>query len=317
MSNTRMTRPDPDRMSLTERLFHFDSRIEAAFPPLGPLQAGTVPLHHVRTGPRGGPVLVLIHGASGNLRDWQTSLLPALALAHDVIALDRPGFGHSPATPRGWRLTTQITKMRAALHALGVTRYVLAGHSYGGALAMRWAQDHPDEVQALALIAAPVMDWGGGGIGLHYQLGGRLVTGWVLSHLARLITRRPQLAQSVKAVFAPQPVTEGYLDNAGVQFALRPGTFRDNARMMLRLYPQMRAQSRRNATLTCPVEIIHGDADTIVPASVHAEPLARLLPHGTLTLLPGIGHMPHHACADIVQARLTSLLSVAEAQKTG
>jgi pimeloyl-ACP methyl ester carboxylesterase len=53
--------------------------------------------------------------------------------------------------------------------------------------------------------------------------------------------------------------------------------------------------SQGYAQLALPVEILHGTADTIVPASVHALPLSAVLPDATLTLLPGIGHMPHHA----------------------
>jgi pimeloyl-ACP methyl ester carboxylesterase len=49
------------------------------------------------------------------------------------------------------------------------------------------------------------------------------------------------------------------------------------------------------AQLSLPVEILHGTADTIVPADVHAIPLSTRLPDAVLTLLPGIGHMPHHA----------------------
>ena len=52
------------------------------------------------------------------------------------------------------------------------------------------------------------------------------------------------------------------------------------------------------------VEIVHGDADTIVPLDIHSEPLARLLPDATLTVLPGIGHMPHHAAPDAVVAAI-------------
>ena len=43
------------------------------------------------------------------------------------------------------------------------------------------------------------------------------------------------------------------------------------------------------------VEILHGAEDHVVPAQVHAVPLARDLPNANLTILPGIGHMPQHA----------------------
>ena len=52
----------------------------------------------VRTGPRGGTPLVLLHAAGLDLtyRDHQ---IGALSADHDVVALDLPGHGRSPARP--------------------------------------------------------------------------------------------------------------------------------------------------------------------------------------------------------------------------
>ena len=44
-----------------------------------------------------------------------------------------------------------------------------------------------------------------------------------------------------------------------------------------------------------PIEIVHGDADDTVYLDVHSGRMARELPNAHLTVLPGIGHMPHHA----------------------
>jgi pimeloyl-ACP methyl ester carboxylesterase len=54
--------------------------------------------------------------------------------------------------------------------------------------------------------------------------------------------------------------------------------------------------------LALPVEILHGEEDAVVGAALHAEPLAQLIPGARLTLLPGIGHMPHHADPQAVVA---------------
>lgn len=295
-------------MTFLERAFRFNRIVEERWPPLGDIVETDGKIHVLRAGPRGGAPLVLIHGASGNLRDWTLSIFDRLAAETDVIAIDRPGFGYSSALPDyGWMLKDQIRRMRKTLHAMGVTRIRLAGHSYGGSLAMRWALDHPDEVSGLALIAAPVMDWGGGGIGLHYQLGGRPIVGDFLARIAPLVATPAYLAKSIESVFAPQDVTPGYLDDGGVALAVRPRTYRVNATMMLCLYPQMRQQALRNGQLACPVEIIHGTADTIVPSFVHAEPLAALLEKATLTLMDGVGHMPHHVDPELISERILAL----------
>jgi len=45
---------------------------------------------------------------------------------------------------------------------------------------------------------------------------------------------------------------------------------------------------------------VHGTADTIVPLVIHSQPLSGLLPQAHLTVLPGVGHMPHHARMQVV-----------------
>ncbi len=81
-------------------------------------------------------------------------------------------------------------------------------------------------------------------------------------------------------------------------------TFRENARQVNTLRPQVVAMAARYDALTLPIEIVHGDADTTVPLDIHSGPLARRLANARLTVLPGVGHMPHHADPDAVVAAI-------------
>ncbi len=49
-----------------------------------------------------------------------------------------------------------------------------------------------------------------------------------------------------------------------------------------------------------PVVAITGDSDTIVSPTIHSATIARQAPQGRFVLLPGVGHMPHHAAPEIV-----------------
>ncbi|MEM7685493.1 MAG: alpha/beta hydrolase [Pseudomonadota bacterium] len=297
------------RMSLFDRFLHFDRIVEHRFPPLGEIiNVNGHKMHVLCAGPRDDVPIVLIHGASGNIRDWSLSVFKDLAEHHGTIAIDRPGFGFSDRLPDyGWQLTDQIDHMRGGLNVLGVHEYILVGHSYGGSLAMRWALDHPDEVQGLCLISAPVMDWGGGGIGAHYHVGGRPVMGDLLARKARFLGGGSALPRAIANVFDPEPIPVGYLEEGGAELALRPTTFRTNSVMMLRLYEQIREQAKRNSDLAVRTEIIHGTADTIVPHFIHAEPLAEMHPEARLTLLDGVGHMPHHSHPEAITSAVTRL----------
>ena len=77
--------------------------------------------------------------------------------------------------------------------------------------------------------------------------------------------------------------------------------------MILRLYRQIVEQAARNGDLSTPLEIIHGQEDTIVPHFLHADVLAKMHPHAGNVLLQNVGHMPHHAEPEIVIERILQL----------
>ncbi|MDG4536605.1 alpha/beta fold hydrolase [Streptomyces sp. AV19] len=93
-----------------------------------------------RTG--AGEPLVLLHGIGHHLQGWDP-VLEILAAEHEVIALDLPGFGRSPALPAGhpYDLPSTVSALRACFEALELDRPHIAGNSLGGLLALQLGQD--------------------------------------------------------------------------------------------------------------------------------------------------------------------------------
>ena len=88
-----------------------EAAAESAYPPAG--QFVTVAGRRVHALVRGtGPDLVLIHGASGSLRDFSFELVDQLARDFRVIALDRPGFGWSDPLPEAQDLQASTSSAR-------------------------------------------------------------------------------------------------------------------------------------------------------------------------------------------------------------
>ena len=273
----------------------------------GQVETSAGPVHYLSDGPPHPAPMVLLHGASGNLRDWTLSIQPRLAREMPTVALDRPGFGHSqPFHGPVWRLEAQVRALREAVRSLGHQHYILVGHSYAGALVLDWALRHPDEVLGIAVIGGVTMDWGGALSG-HYRLAGLPVLGAAACRLVPLLASERRIAASLAEVFAPQPVPSAYRAMAGIELALRPSTFRINARAMQELHARVVENEPAYGRIRCPVEVVHGSGDRIVPARIHAERLSRALPDAVLTLLPGIGHMPHHVAPQEVTAALRRL----------
>ena len=94
---------------------------------------------------------MLLHGQPGSASDWQlvTDRLPEPL---DVVALDRPGYGTSRQPAGGFGYGARA--VLAELDARGIERTVLVGHSYGGGVALAVAQQAPERVEALVLLAS-------------------------------------------------------------------------------------------------------------------------------------------------------------------
>lgn len=287
-----------------------EAAAEAAFPPTGQLlQLGKARVHAHVEGK--GPDLVLIHGASGNTRDFTFAMVQELARDWRVIVFDRPGLGWSDsigdadADP-----AAQAAVLWSAAQQLGVRQPVVLGHSYGAAVAMARALDAPPDQRpaALVIVSGATMPWPGD-LGTYYRVTGHPIGQAVVVPAIAAFAPEAQVEATIREIFAPDPVPEGYAGHVGAGLTLRRETLRANARQVTGLKPHVSAMSQRYATLTMPVEILHGTADTIVPADVHALPLSRLVPGAELRLIPGAGHMPHHAYPEAVYAALSRAAS--------
>lgn len=116
---------------------------------------------HLDDGGHGGVPVVFIHGNGGNTTVWQ-SQLAHLRQTRRAIAIDLPGFGQSPAPANGdYSLDAMSRAIEDATQSLGLKRFVIAGHSYGGAVVAHYVAQHPDRVAGVIYV-----DSAGGGITL-------------------------------------------------------------------------------------------------------------------------------------------------------
>lgn len=258
-----------------------------------------------------GADLVLIHGASGNLRDMTFDLAGRLTDRYRVIAFDRPAMGYTDRADTRYNavrnrgaetVQEQARMLQLAADKMGVTRPIVLGHSFGGSVALAWALERPADTSALIVLAGASNPWPGG-LGPSYTIPSSSLGGRVAVPLVSALMPPNTLKRMVDGVFRPQSAPDGYAEYLGAGLALRPDTLRANARQLTTLKPQLAQMVARYPTLPMPVEIVHGDADDTVPIQIHAIPLSQQIPNAHLTVLPGIGHMPHHnAPAEVVAA---------------
>ncbi|MFF7725048.1 alpha/beta fold hydrolase [Streptomyces sp. NPDC008001] len=110
------------------------------FPIDTPAGRRTAEVSYERLG--GGEPLVLLHGIGHHLQAWDP-VAGILAAERDVIAVDLPGFGNSPALPDGvaYDLEGVVPVLGALFEALGLDRPHVVGNSLGGLLALQLAHE--------------------------------------------------------------------------------------------------------------------------------------------------------------------------------
>lgn len=101
-----------------------------------------------------GPVIVLLHGFAANKEVW----LPVAKLLtphFHLIIPDLPGWGESSRVAgASYNVDAQAARLQAFVETLRLQRFVLVGHSLGGAIAGVYAAEHPEHVTELALVDA-------------------------------------------------------------------------------------------------------------------------------------------------------------------
>ncbi|MEM7567609.1 MAG: acetoin dehydrogenase dihydrolipoyllysine-residue acetyltransferase subunit [Pseudomonadota bacterium] len=241
-----------------------------------------------RAGSDEGPPLVLIHGLAGDSSGW-TRLERRLGDARR-IKIDLTGHGQSPQGDiRDFE--DLVSAAIQAFDAEGIADAHLVGHSLGGAVALALADSRPRAVASLTLLSPA---------GLGAEIDGAVLRG--IAKASRVESLAPWLKRLVS-----DPDTIGY-DYAKAAMASRAdeGLRIGQARMIETLLPddtQSFDVSDRLARLTCPVRIVWGRDDAIIPWK-HA---LKAPGSAALHLLPGVGHLPHLEApalvADVIRAQ--------------
>jgi pimeloyl-ACP methyl ester carboxylesterase len=255
-------------------------------------------VHGVVTG--NGPDLVLIHGLNGNTRDFTFGLVDQLKTRYRVIVLDRPGLGWSDRLPVGSEtIFDQARHLKDAAIALGADKPLVLGQSYGGAVALAWALDHPDHISGLITLAGPSHLWPTGP-SAFYRITANPIGAITAVPLITALVSDSRVEDGIDGIFAPQATPDGYHDYVGAGLSLRRETLRANARHRVTLKDEIEAMLVRYEMLDLPYELVHGTADITVDIDLHARAMLRDVSSANLTALQGVGHMPQHVAQEPV-----------------
>jgi len=112
-----------------------------------------VRIFYREAGPQDAPTIVLLHGYPSSSREFDT-IIPLLATRYHLVAPDFPGFGQSDAPPPSsyaYTFDHLAQTTNDFLEQLGINKYSLYLHDYGGPVGFRIMTAHPERLQALVV----------------------------------------------------------------------------------------------------------------------------------------------------------------------
>jgi pimeloyl-ACP methyl ester carboxylesterase len=236
-----------------------------------------------------GPGLVLLHGWGDSADTWR----PLLALLGErdrrAIAIDLPGYAHADP-PRDGPVLPQLDAFVAALVAEWSGEVVICGNSLGGLLALRAAAAGLPGLAGIVPVAPAGLEmprWFD--VIERDPVVRRLlalplpVPAPVTAPLVGAVYRRLAFSSPAAADAALVASFAGHHPGrAGVARLLASGR---------RLLPELQAPPDGLAGIACPVRLVWGTRDRMVPHS-GAAVLADALPDVEVVLLHGVGHCP-------------------------
>lgn len=256
--------------------------------------------------PGKGPAVVLIHGLPGTAQDFDrvTALLPD----RRTVAFDRPGFGFSSG---GYHAVgEQLATIRRLIASLGAGPVVLVGHSYGGTLALAYAEQRPQDVRGLVLVDAAA---GGAHSNALRRAQAHLVQvlSWpvvqpladvTFSQLLRTVSAKQGDAQA----FDPGDVDEAH-ERRLLSLNMQQEDVDAFAAEELHADGVIADVDRDLSRIAVPAVVIQGVGDKLIEAE-HGRKLAASLPRARLVMVSG-GHMAPYVHPDVVAAAVREVLA--------
>jgi 4,5:9,10-diseco-3-hydroxy-5,9,17-trioxoandrosta-1(10),2-diene-4-oate hydrolase len=236
-----------------------------------------------------GDPIVFIHGLAGAWVNWLENL-PHFAREHRVIAMDLPGFGHSPMPAGKISISGYGRIVDELLDTLDIERAVIVGNSMGGFIGAEVAMQFGTRVEKLVLVSAA-------GISIEHQRNEPVLrvmellddvlilgTGWMATRWAGL-AGRPRARRQVMRLVAhraddlPAPLIAEQVLGSG-----KPGFV--PALDALTDYPIR----DRLSEIECPVLVVWGEKDRLVPVR-DAYVFGELIPNARVVVWPDTGHV--------------------------
>ncbi len=101
--------------------------------------------------------LLVLHGWGGSSDSYIEFGKHIEKMGFRAIVPDLPGFGKSDAPKEPWTVNDYVQFARLFVKSLGMNKFLLFGHSFGGGIAAKWMSENPAEISGLVLCAPAII----------------------------------------------------------------------------------------------------------------------------------------------------------------
>ena len=266
------------------------------------------PVHYVDHGGRGSP-MVLVHGLGGSHQNW-LAVVSGLARGYHVYAVDLAGFGLTPLMGRKASVQANRRLLDGFIQQISPDEPVtLVGNSMGGLITMMEAAEAPEKVAAAVLVTPALPPVSRAAMNRHALL--RIAVPMLPVVGPKLVDRysstvplEQQLDETlemlcVDARRVPEEVRVASLEmnrlRRDMEWAVP--AFVEATRSIALVFARRRRFMSMIHRITCPVLVVHGEHDVIVPVAA-ARWLQKQRPDFDFAFFPDAGHIPHIETAD-------------------
>lgn len=241
---------------------------------------------HVNAQGENGQALVFLHYWGGSSRTWK-HVQSVLSPTFRTFALDHRGWGESDAPAEGYGLTELADDAMGVIAALGLSSYVLVGHSMGGKVAQLIASRRPSELAGLILIApAPPSPMA--------------LPEAARTAMTHAYDSRASVEATLDQVLTARPISREDREQV-ISDSLRAAAAAKQA------WPMASSQqdiSKQVEHIEVPTLVVAGELDRVDPPEILRQSLLAHLPHAVMEVLPGTGHLAMLEAPDAVAAAI-------------
>lgn len=259
--------------------------------------------HFRDQGPRNAQVLLLIHGSNASLFTWEP-WVSRLSKNYRVVTVDMPGHGLTGAVPNGDYSQEGMVKFTDEFATkIGLQKFSIGGNSMGGAIAARYAEEHPERVTHLILVDAGGMPSKAGD---HVPLAFRLARIPVVNNILLYYTPRSIVKEGLNDAFVHKRLISDFMIDEYWDFARMEGT-REATLKRFELPEDTTIRDHIN-DIKAPTLILWGAQDHLVPVEA-AHEYNEAIKGSKLIVYPDAGHILQEDLADASAKDVSAFLS--------